>query len=197
MAPTRMTDSPTSPPHQITQILKAIGSGNPEKADQLYSLVYDELRRMARAKMARERPGQTLQPTALVHEAYLRLLGGQKHGWESRAHFFTAAAEAMRRILIERARRYSRKKHGGEYQRVELDSSAGAEQPRSETLLALDAGLDRLEEQDAQMAQVVKLRYFAGLTVEETAEALAISERSVYRSSTLAKAWLHREMSAQ
>ncbi|MEE8367811.1 MAG: ECF-type sigma factor [Thermoanaerobaculia bacterium] len=192
-----MADSQSSPPHQITQILKAMGAGEPDQADQLYSLVYDELRRMARAKMARERPGQTLQPTALVHEAYLRLLGGQEHGWESRAHFFTAAAEAMRRILIERARRYSRKKHGGRQQRVELESSAGAEQPRSETLLALDAGLDRLEEQDAQMAQVVKLRYFAGLTVEETAEALAISERSVYRSSTLAKAWLHREMSAQ
>ena len=192
-----MSDSPTSPPHQITQILKAISSGSPEKADQLYSLVYDELRRMARAKMARERPGQTLQPTALVHEVYLRLLGGQEHGWESRAHFFTAAAEAMRRILIERARRYSRKKHGGGQQRVELESSAGAEQPRGETLLALDAGLDRLEEQDEQMAQVVKLRYFAGLTVEETAQALGISERSVYRSSTLAKAWLHREMSSQ
>ncbi len=192
-----MADSQSSPPHQITQILKAMGAGEPDQADQLYSLVYDELRRMARAKMARERPGQTLQPTALVHEAYLRLLGGQEHGWESRAHFFTAAAEAMRRILIERARRYSRKKHGGGQQRVELESSAGAEQPRSETLLALDAGLNRLEEQDAQMAQVVKLRYFAGLTVEETAEALAISERSVYRSSTLAKAWLHREMSAQ
>ncbi|MCH7664606.1 MAG: sigma-70 family RNA polymerase sigma factor [Acidobacteria bacterium] len=192
-----MTDSSTSPPHQITRILKAISAGDPDKADQLYSLVYDELRQMARVKMARERPGQTLQPTALVHEAYLRLLGGEEPQWESRAHFFTAAAEAMRRILIDRARRYARAKHGGGRQRVELESSAGAQQPQSETLLALDEVLDRLEERDAQMAQVVKLRYFAGLTAKETAEAMGISERSVYRSSTLAKAWLHREMSSQ
>jgi RNA polymerase sigma factor (TIGR02999 family) len=190
-----MTGSPTSPPHQITRILESISAGSSDEVEQLYSVVYDELRRIARAKMARERPGQTLQPTALVHEAYIRLLREEKPSWESRAHFFTAAAEAMRRILIERARRKAREKRGGGQQRVELESSAGATEPRSETLLALDAGLDRLEEQDSEMAQVVKLRYFAGLTVEETAAALAISERTVYRSSTLAKAWLHREMS--
>ena len=186
----------TPPPHQVTRILEAISSGSKEAADELLALVYAELRKMARAKMAREKPGQTLQPTALVHEAYLCLMGDEEPRWENRAHFFTAAAEAMRRILIDRARSKATAKHGGDRRRVELESSAGAQQPRIEMLLALDEALDRLEGLDDRMAKVVKLRYFAGLTVKETALALGLSPRSVNRHWAAARAWLHREMSS-
>jgi RNA polymerase sigma factor (TIGR02999 family) len=181
-------------PSQVTQILEAIGAGDPEAKDRLLPVVYQELRRIARARMAGERADHTLQPTALVHEAYLRLLGTESPHWENRAHFYTAAAEAMRRILIERARRRQRQKRGGDRQRVELDSSVGRYEPPSEELLALDEALTRLESLDSEMSHVVKLRYFAGLTIEETAHALQTSERTVSRLWSGARAWLHSEL---
>ncbi len=172
-------------------------------ADELLPLVYTELRRLAGARMAREGPGHTLEPTALVHEAYLRLVkdpdsgspeGGQARQWENRRHFFAAAAEAMRRILIERARRYARHKHGAGRQRVALGDELAIAEPDAEELLALDRCLDRLEARDAAMAQVVKLRFFAGLTVGETAAATGVSPRQVARLWSGARAWLRREM---
>ena len=181
-------------PSQVTQILEAIGAGDAEAKDRLLPVVYQELRRIARARMAGERADHTLQPTALVHEAYIRLLGTENPHWENRAHFYTAAAEAMRRILIEWARRRARQKRGGDRRRVELDSSVGSYQPTSEELLALDEALTRLESLDAEMSHVVKLRYFAGLTIEETAHALQTSERTVSRLWTGARAWLHSEL---
>ncbi len=185
-----------TPSHQITQILDAMGSGDSDAADRLLPLVYDELRGIARAFMAKEKPGQTLQPTALVHEAYIRLLGKDAPRWDNRAHFFTAAAEAMRRILIENARHKTALKRGGDQLRITLGDVADGESARFEELLALDEALQRLEERDAAMAQVVKLRYFAGLTVEETAKALDTSPRSVNRHWTAARAWLRRELSS-
>lgn len=181
-------------PGQVTQILEAIGAGDAEAKDRLLPVVYQELRRIARARMAGERAEHTLQPTALVHEAYIRLLGTQNPRWESRAHFYTAAAEAMRRILIEWARRRARLKRGGDRRRVELDSSVGSYQPTSEELLALDEALTRLELLDCEMSQVVKLRYFAGLSIEETAHALQTSERTVSRLWSGARAWLYSEL---
>ena len=186
-----MADPSGSP---VTQVLARFGpDGGP--TDELITLVYGELRALARAWMAREPAGHTLAPTALVHEAYLRLVTDPDMKWENRRHFFGAAAEAMRRILIERARRVSRQKRGGEFERVELNESVVGDQNRQidEVLLVNDA-LDELETQDAQMAQVVKLRYFGGLTVEETAAALDLSPRSVNRSWTAARAWLKRRM---
>ena len=181
-------------PGLVTQILEAVSAGKKGSEEELYSLVYDELRRMARTRMAGQRPGQTLQPTGLVHEVYLRLLRDQEPRWDNRAHFFTAAAEAMRRILIEQARRKSRLKRGGEFQQVELETADGYLDPDSDDLLALDEVLTRLEKRDAAMANVVKLRYFAGLTVKETAQALQSSPRSVNRKWSAARAWLHREL---
>lgn len=170
------------------------GRGTPAAADDLVPLVYDELRRLARARMAREAPGHTLQPTALVHEAYLRLAAGAAPPFASRAQFFAAAAEAMRRILIERARRVRREKRGGGRRRVTLDEGlAGAEPPDAE-LLALDQALARLERLDPAMARVVGLRWLAGLTVEETAEVVGSSPRTVKRQWTAGRAWLHREL---
>ncbi len=183
-----------SSPQQVTLILEAINAGDAAAEDQLLPLVYDELRKIARSRMARERPGQTLQPTALVHEAYLRLFGGEKPSWESRAHFFGAAGEAMRRILIERARKKGRLMRGGDRRRVELDTSAGRTEPPSDEVLALDESLSELESIDSKMAQVVKLRYFAGLTVEETASAMASSPRTVHRQSVAARAWLQSKL---
>jgi RNA polymerase sigma factor (TIGR02999 family) len=164
-------------------------------ASVLLPQVYDELRRLARSRMARERPGQTLTPTALVHEAYLRLVGKGDPAWQGRAHFFGAAAEAMRRILIERARRYAREKHGGGQARVTLDESLLGSVPDGPTLIALDDALTRLEAQDPEMAAVVKLHQFAGLTLEETAAVLESSDRTVSRRWTAARAWLRRELS--
>ncbi len=181
-------------PQQVTRILEAISAGDTRAADELLPLVYEELRGMARARMAREKPGQTLQPTALVHEVYLRLLGSEQAGWENRAHFFAAAGEAMRRILIERARRRARLKRGGDPKSVAWEQARNRDDPRSEELLALDQALGRLEEHDLQMGTVVKLRYFAGFTVEETASALGTSARSVNRLWTASRAWLLREM---
>ena len=179
----------------VTRLLEQARRGEPGATEQLLPLVYDELRRLARSRMRSERPGHTLQPTALVHEAYLRLLGAEG-AWEGRGHFFAAAAEAMRRILIERARRVRRLKRGGDLNRVELDDQVSADGPRVDEVLAVDEALGRLEEKDAQMAAVVKLRYFGGLTVEEIAQALGTSPRTVNRLWTGARAWLRTEIPA-
>lgn len=180
----------------VTQILSRIEDGDPQAAEQLLPLVYEELRRLAAAKLANEKAGQTLQATALVHEAYLRLLGDQKgHAWDNRGHFFGAAAEAMRRILVENYRRKRQLKRGGEFVRVALD---GIEPPcleKSTDLIALDESLSQLEAQDPEAANVVKLRYFAGLNMPEIAEALGISLRAAERNWTYARTWLHGRLS--
>lgn len=165
-----------------------------EAADRLLPVVYDELRRLARARLAHERPGQTLSPTGLVHEAYLRLVEGGDPGWANRAHFFAAAAESMRRILVENARRRGRVRHGGELRRTTLDQPIPGGAPLDEEVLAVDAALDRLEALDPEMAEVVKLRYFAGMSIEETADALGLAERTAVRRWTGARAWLRREL---
>jgi len=179
-----------SDPETTTRLLAEISGGNRAASDELLPLVYDELRRLAHARMARLKPGQTLQPTALVHEAYVRLVESNDQGWENRGHFFAAAAEAMRRIIVDRARRAARVKHGGDRVRITISALRGDVEPRPEELLALDEALRRLEQQDSRMAEVVKLRYFAGLTQDETAAAMDISRRTVNRLSTAARAWL-------
>jgi len=180
-----MTDSRTA-----TQLLAELGKGRSAAADELLPVVYGELRRLARARMAKLRPGQTLQPTDLVHEAYLRLVQHGDHGWDNRGHFFAAAAEAMRRIVIDRARRAARVKHGGDRVRITISGVRGGKEPRPEEILAVNNALRDLEELDPKMAQVVKLRYFAGLTQEETGLAIGVSRRTVNRLSTSARAWL-------
>jgi RNA polymerase sigma factor (TIGR02999 family) len=180
--------------HDVTRILAAIGAGDESAAGALFTRVYDELRAIAGRFMAQERADHTLQPTAVVNEAYLRLCGPQAPSWQNRAHFFGAAAEAMRRILIDHARRKVSLKRGGDQVRVELPDVAGQGDTDLEDLLSLDRALDRLEERDPAMAKVVKLRYFAGLSVEQTAEALDMAPRSVNRAWTGARAWLRREM---
>jgi RNA polymerase sigma factor (TIGR02999 family) len=179
----------------VTQLLNAIDQGDPQAADRLLPLVYDELRRLAAHKLAREKPGQTLQATALVHEAYLRLVAGaEERGWDGRGHFFAAAAEAMRRILVEQARRKQSHKHGGGRQRVSFDQAlAAAEQP-PEQLLALDEALAELEQHDGQAAKLVKLRYFAGLSHQQAAEMLGVTRRGADRLWALARAWLHQRL---
>jgi RNA polymerase sigma factor (TIGR02999 family) len=183
---------------EVTRILSAIDQGDPHAAAQLLPLVYDELRRLAARKLAQEKPGQTLQATALVHEAYLRLVDtDQARDWNSRGHFFAAAAEAMRRILIEQARRKGRCKHGGGRKRLNLeglDVAAGAAEP---DVLALDEALAQLAAEEPTAAQVVHLRYFAGLTAEEAAAALGISLRTANRHWAYAKAWLYQRLSQQ
>jgi RNA polymerase sigma factor (TIGR02999 family) len=183
----------------ITQILNAIEQGDPTAANQLLPLVYNELRRLAARKMSQEVPGQTLQPTALVHEAFLRLVGDDHcERWDSRGHFFAAAAEAMRRILIENARRRKSAKRGGQLARHELnedDAVQGADD--LDTLLALDEALTRLAEVDGQLARLVELRYFTGLTIEETAKVLNVSPRTIKRNWAYARAWLRREMDGE
>jgi RNA polymerase sigma factor (TIGR02999 family) len=178
---------------QVTEVLAAMARGEADAAERLLPLVYSELKVLARARMARERPGQTLQPTALVHEAYLRLVG-EGARWENRAHFYGAAAQVMRRIMVERARRVSRLKRGGDAERITLHDDAVSVAPRSDELLALDEALDRLAAHDRGMADVVMLRYFAGLTVTETAEAVGASERTVSRQWTAARAWLRHQL---
>jgi len=181
----------------VTQVLSAMEAGDPEAAERLLSLVYGELRHLAAAHMAREKPGQTLQPTALVHEAWLRLSVNSSPGWENRAHFFAAAAEAMRRILIESARRKQALKRGAGVVRINLDDVDVAATTDSETLLALDEALERLVAEDAESARIVKLRFFAGLTNEETAAAIGLSVRTVKRHWTFARAWLYEHLSAR
>jgi len=180
----------------VTGILTAIRQGDAFATDQLLLLVYDELRKLAAQKMAQERPGQTLQATALVHEAYLRLLDGDAaKQWESRGHFFAAAAEAMRRILIEQARRKKSLRRGGEFERIELDAVvAESAAQTSQDYLALDEALTKLADVDADAATLIKLRFFAGLTVDEAAEALGISSRTAKRNWAFARAWLQREI---
>jgi RNA polymerase sigma factor (TIGR02999 family) len=169
--------------------------GESGTSSDLLPLVYDELRKLAQARIAKEAPGLTLQPTALVHEAYLRITGsGSEKRWDRRGHFFAAAAVAMRRILVERARHYKRIRHGGEQQRVELDDIAPAPQPEFEDVLAVDQALTRLEQIDATKAKVVLLRYFAGLTIEETADAIGMSPATVKNEWAFARAWLHNAL---
>jgi RNA polymerase sigma factor (TIGR02999 family) len=181
---------------EVTQILIAIEQGDPRAPAQLLPLVYDELRKLAAQKMAQESPGQTFQATALVHEAYLRLVDVDRdQHWNSRRHFFAAAAEAMRRILIEQARRKERPKHGGGRRRIDLDDALSVAEAPADDLLALDEVLGRLEATDRVAAQVVKLHFFAGLSMPETAEALGLPLRSAERNWTYARTWLHRELS--
>jgi RNA polymerase sigma factor (TIGR02999 family) len=180
---------------EVTRILNAIEQGDPQAAGQLLPLVYDELRRLAAAQMAREKPGQTLDATALVHEAYLRLVGPTNEPvWASRRHFFAAAAEAMRRILVESARRKKRQKRGGGHARIDLDAiDVPAPQP-SHDLLALDEALTRLAEADPAAAELVKLRYFTGLSIARAAEALGMAPRSADRLWAYARAWLREAL---
>ena len=180
--------------HDVTQILEAISGGDDRADDELFTVVYDELRNIARSFMAQERADHTLQPTAVVHEAYMRLLGEEAPRWENRAHFFATAAEAMRRILVDHARRKTSLKRGGNRRRVDARDVPAPEQARLEELLALDQALGRLEERDEPMARVVKLRWFAGLSVDETASALGTSPRTVNRAWTAARSWLRREL---
>jgi RNA polymerase sigma factor (TIGR02999 family) len=181
---------------EVTSILEAIQRGDSKAADALLPLVYDELRRLAAQRMAHEAPGQTLQATALVHEAWLRLGGDDQPSWQNRAHFFAAAAEAMRRILIDNARRKNYLCHGGGAERVNLDGLDLAASVDDEQLLSLNEALDHLAAHDATKAQVVKLRFFAGLTNEQVARVLGVSEPTVKRHWTYARAWLFREMNS-
>jgi RNA polymerase sigma factor (TIGR02999 family) len=180
---------------EVSRILAAVEGGDLAAGRQLLPLVYDELRRLAVQRLAREKPGQTLQATALVHEAYLRLADGNGAShWNGRGHFFAAAAEAMRRILVERARRKGRLKHGGNFQRVELESGCLVSAEPSFDLLALDDALSRLSEIEPAKAELVKLRFFAGLTMPEAAAALDISLATAERHWTFAKSWLYAEL---
>jgi RNA polymerase sigma factor (TIGR02999 family) len=179
----------------VTSILSAIEQGDPHAAEQLLPLVYDELRKLAAARLAREKPGQTLQATALVHEAYLRLVDvDQAQLWNSRGHFFAAAAEAMRRILVEQARRKKSHKHGGGVERQDLDALDLAAPESTEDVLALDEALQKLAEHDKGAADVVRLRFFAGLPLPEVAGLLDISPRTADRLWAYARAWLHQEI---
>jgi RNA polymerase sigma factor (TIGR02999 family) len=175
----------------VTQILSAIEQGDGRAAEQLLPLVYDELRRLAAQRMAQEKPGQTLQATALVHEAYVRLVDvEQAQHWDSRGHFFSAAAEAMRRILVEGARRKASAKHGGDHERIELPDVAARPQANQIDLLALDEALAALEQQHPEKAQIIKLRFFAGLSLEEAAAAVGMSRATTQRNWAFARAWL-------
>jgi RNA polymerase sigma factor (TIGR02999 family) len=181
--------------NEVTQILSAIEQGDPHAAEQLLPLVYDELRKLAAQKMAQEKPGQTLQATALVHEAYLRLVDAKKvQHWNSRGHFFAAAAEAMRRILIDNARRRQAQKRGGQIKRVDLDALELADHQASAKLLAMDDALIRLAAEDRVKAELVKLRYFGGLTTQEAASILGISTATADRYWAYARAWLQNEI---
>jgi RNA polymerase sigma factor (TIGR02999 family) len=181
--------------NEVTRILSALEQGDPSAAEQLLPLVYDELRKLAAQKLAQEKAGQTLQATALVHEAYLRLVGnGEEPHWNSRGHFFAAAAEAMRRILVEKARRKKRLKRGGDRCRLSLDDLELSVAEPGDDLLALDEALTKLAEKHPDRAALVKLRYFAGLTVDEAAASLGISPATADRHWTYARAWLYREL---
>jgi RNA polymerase sigma factor (TIGR02999 family) len=179
---------------EVTHLLSAIEAGDPHGAEQLLPLVYDELRKLAAHKLAQERPGQTLQATALVHEAYLRLVGDADAHWNSRGHFISAAAEAMRRILVENARRMRTEKRGGRRQRIDLAQAEPLSQADPDALLDLDLLLTQLTGEDPEAAAVAKLRIFAGLSVEEAAQALSTSRATAYRQWTYARAWLHARL---
>ncbi len=178
----------------VTSILNAIEEGDPKAADELLPLVYEELRLLAAQKMAQEAPGQTLQATALVHEAYIKLVGAEAQNFSGRTHFFGAAAEAMRRILIDNARRKQRLKHGGGQQKIDLNDAEIAFDAPSDDLIALDEALERLAQKDKVKADLVKLRYFAGLTLEQAAGLLNLPERTAKRYWAHARAWLYRQV---
>jgi len=179
--------------NEVTRILQAIDQGDPRAAEQLLPLVYDELRRVAAEKLAREKPGQTLQAMALVHEAYLRLVEAEKsRHWNNRTHFFAAASEAMRRILVEQARRKLSQKRGGDRDRLDFDMANLIAPEVSDEVLAVDEALSSLAAVDAQAAELVKLRYFAGMSIAEAAEVLTIPSRSADRLWAYARAWLRR-----
>lgn len=181
----------------VTRLLEQVAAGEQSATEELLPLVYDELRKLARARLARESRA-TSEPTSLVHDAYVRLAGSGETAWQNRAHFFAAAGEAMRRILIERARSRKRQKRGGGQRPITLDERLlNGDEPPTEELLTLDRALERLESHDRTMSEVVKLRYFAGLTVSETAEALDVSVRTVNRRWTAARAWLYRELASE
>jgi RNA polymerase sigma factor (TIGR02999 family) len=180
---------------EVTHILSAIEGGDSHAAEQLLPLVYDELRKLAAAKLAQEKPGQTLQATALVHEAYVRLVDVDKvQHWNSRGHFFAAAAEAMRRILVESARSKARQKRGGDWQRVDFEEVSLATSVSSDQLVALDDALVRLASLDHLAGEIVKLRYFAGLSLDQSAATLSVSTATAYRHWAYARAWLHGEL---
>lgn len=178
----------------VTRILVAIEQGDARAADELLPLIYEELRLLAAQKLSHERPGQTLQATALVHEAYIRLVDAKDQSWNSRGHFFGAAAEAMRRILVENARRKSSLKRGGDRQRIGLSEANLATESPSDDLLALDEALNRLSAKEPSIAELVKLRYFGGLTIDQVAEIQAISRRTAIDHWAYARSWLAREV---
>jgi RNA polymerase sigma factor (TIGR02999 family) len=181
--------------NDVTRVLSAIEQGDPHAAEELLPLVYDELRKLAAARLAQEKPGQTLQATALVHEAYLRLVGGgPEQNWDNRGHFFAAAAEAMRRILIENARHKQSQKAGGDCKRLELSDVEPTMRQPSVDVLALNEALDRLEARDARKAALVKLRYFAGLTIQEAAAVLGVSTATADNDWAYAKSWLKLQL---
>lgn len=182
--------------NDVTRILSSLGQGDPKAAAELLPLVYDELRKLANQKLARETPGQTLQPTALVHEAYLRLIGHENadKAWDSRGHFFAAAAEAMRRILVENARHKKRIKHGGQCERIEIEVADLPTRMPPEDLLALNEALVKLEKEDPIKAKLVTLRYFGGMTIEQASEVLGISRVTAHRYWIFARAWLHHQI---
>ena len=182
--------------NDLTSILERVEQGDAQAANKLLPLVYEELRRLATHKMSQQPPGQTLQPTALVHEAWLKLADSGKHQWESRKHFFAAAAEAMRQILIDRARKRQRLRHGGGQERVDLDDVEVAAPGDPDTILALNEALEELGQADPTKAQVVKLKFFVGLSERETAEVLGVSERTVERHWAYAQAWLFERISS-
>ena len=181
----------------VTQILNAIEQGDSKAAEKLLPLVYEELRLLAAQKMSQESPGQTLQATALVHEAYIRLVERDDQNWDNRRHFFTAAAEAMRRILIENARRKKSLKHGGAHQKVDVEAGYIPTKVSSDNLIALNEALGKLEQEDRKIAELVKLRYFVGLTVEQAADNLKINRRTAYRYWAYARARLHQELTGE
>jgi len=184
--------------NDVTRILSAIDGGDPRAAEQLLPLVYEELRKLAAARLTQEKPGQTLQATALVHEAYLRLVGAEnQQRWDSRGHFFAAAAEAMRRILVEQARRKQGPKAGGHLRRVALDRAAPILDGPNFDILVLNEALDKLAAQDPRVAELVKLRFFAGLTTDQTAAALGVAPSTVDLDWAYAKSWLRAEMSGK
>lgn len=188
---------PVETSHEVTQVLQALAQGNDRASEELLPLVYNELRRLAAQRMSQEAAGQTLQATALVHEAWLRMIGDGDRTWQNRAHFFAAAAEAMRRILVENARRKSRLKRGGGQLRLDIDEVDLAATPPDEKILLMDDALEQLQAEDPEKARIVVLKFFGGLTNREIAENLQVTERTVERQWAYAKAWLLRKIREQ
>jgi RNA polymerase sigma factor (TIGR02999 family) len=179
----------------VTQILNAIEQGDPRATEELLPLIYEELRLLAAQKMAQEQPGQTLQATALVHEAYLRLVENEARNWDSRGHFFAAAAEAMRRILVDKARRKQGIRHSGKHKKIDLSDAFLAIEDPKDDILAVNEALDKLANEDSKLAEVIKLRYFGGLTLDQIAAIMGIGRRTADRYWALGRAWLYQEIS--